>query len=690
MALAAQAAAPQPEPSPPTGPAVPAAAAPGGDVALGAFFSISTRDAVPGLSSPAAAAHRAFDRRFPSESFVALICSGAVLPRLEAMAALRGFGRAGMLGLKDFGPVDWVDGKQRLAVIYSAPGGGRFSLSTPHRAWNVVDALLRPAATALAEIHNHGTAHRAIRPDNLFLREPGSSGLTLGPCVAGPPGFDQPEIYEPIESAMADPAGRVPGGPKHDMFALGMTAVAMLLGRQPGRELDRDELMIRRIEMGSLAAVMAPHTIPREIVDALTGLTADDENDRWTLADLQKWLNAGRPDQPRLPEPLRVTMPYTIGGKQVRTARSLAYMLGRNWTEAARRLRDDSVGRWLRDHAPERTAGARLDQALTEGEPDADAADLDALHVCRAIMALDGEGPIRFRGVAVDPGGLGPWLHEAMAAPDRRALATSVLRYMLAPKLLDRRIFGRRPDRRKAARQMINHERLRRWAGSDQPGEGLERCLYDLNVNLPCLSPMTGGRWVASVAELVKSLDEAASSGRIKEPALDNHIAAYIATRFDATGEALLTLMKPKDADDDARLGAIRLFAELQQSFGGMPLPGIAKWCAALALQVSERFHYRLIRERIGAIIDRAVPAGNVAAILKAVDIPGLKMRDERGYLAAKTTWMRLQIEAAAIARNTEMRRNRARLRGRENAAFAAGAGSLLVMFATLFLDSAR
>ena len=54
-----------------------------------------------------------------------------------------------------------------------------------------------------------------------------SNALT---CVAAPPGFDQPEIYEPIETEMAEPAGRGPGGPKHDLFALGMTAVAMLLG----------------------------------------------------------------------------------------------------------------------------------------------------------------------------------------------------------------------------------------------------------------------------------------------------------------------------------------------------------------------------------------------------------------------------------------------------------------------------
>lgn len=676
-----------PEKAAPSG-AAPASGA--GETALGANYVISAKDVLPAFSSKTVTACRAFDRRMPSEVFIAQVCSGDVMPRLEAMAALRGFGRVGMLTLKDFGPIDWADGRQRLAIIYSAPSGAKLSLS-PHKAWQVIDELLKPIATALVEIHSHGAVHRAIRPDNLFLRDPGVSTLTLGPCVANPPGFEQPDIYEPLDAAMADPSGRPAGGPKYDMFALGMTAVAMLLGKQPGSEYDRDELMIRRIELGSLEAVAPFHTLPREIVDALHGLTADDESERWTLADLQKWLSAGRPDPPRLPDALpRNIPPYSIGGKQVRSTRSLAYMLGRNWQEGVRQLSGDDLHRWVHDHAPERMAPALLDRAMVDREPDADAADSDALTVTRAVMALDAEGPIRYRGLAVDPHGLGPFLFDAMATPEKRTGASGILRYTLAQKLLERRVSGRRPDRRRATRQAINYERLRRWVLSPQPWEGYERCLYDLNINLPCLSPMAGGRWVGSVAELIKALDDAASSGRVTEPVIDNHVAAFIGARFDASGDALLTLMQPKDADDDATLGAIRLFAELQQTYGGAPLPGIATWCAKLARRVAEGFHHRPTRQLMLEAIDRAQQAGGIAPILKAVDSPGVKSRDGRAYALAKSAWMRLQLEATVIERNKEIRRERAWRRGRDNAAFAAGAGSLVAMFITLFLDSAK
>jgi hypothetical protein len=679
---------PRPQTAPAPGAPVPAAA--GGDIALGPFYLISANAPVPALATKMSAAYRAVDRRLSSEAYAGLICTGDVVPRMETMNSIKGLSKPGMLGLKEFGPVDWPGGKQRLAIIYTAPAGGRFVLNTPHQPWQIVDSLLRPAAAALNEIHNHGATHRAIRPDNLFLREAGGSALALGPCVATPPGYDQPDIYEPVETAIADPAGRGPGGPKHDMFALGMTALALLLGKQPGSEYDRDELMIRRLEMGSLPAVVPPHHVPREIVDAIWGMTADDESDRWTLGDLIKWLNAGRPDQVRRPGQGRPIPPYEIGGKQVRSARSLAYMLGRNWSEAARHVRADEMSRWVRDYAPERMSSALLDQAMLEGEAGSDAADGDPLMVTRAIMALDAEGPVRFRGLAVEPAGLGPFLFDAAANPERRNAAIAMLRYTLPQKVLEKRISRRRPDPRRATREAINFERLRRWVMSSQPWEGLERCIYDLNTNLPCLSPLTSGRWVANVIELVKALDDTASSGRVAEPALDTQIAAYIGARYDAAGDALLTLMKPKDADDDATLGAIRMFAELQQSFGSPPLPGIARWCAKLARRVAEGYRHRPTRQHMLEAIERAIPAGSVAGVLKAVDVPGLKGKDDRGFGGAKTNWAQLQVEIAAIQRDAGVRRERARVRGRDNAAFVSGAGSLLAMFITLFLDSAK
>src|SRR5262245_25914031 len=102
-----------------------------GQVVLNGQYQIHPSEPFPPLTSKGVEAYRAIDLRFPAENFVALTCSGELLPRMEAMSSLRGLSKVGMLGLAAFGAVDWPDGRQRLAIIYTAPAAGRFALSTP-------------------------------------------------------------------------------------------------------------------------------------------------------------------------------------------------------------------------------------------------------------------------------------------------------------------------------------------------------------------------------------------------------------------------------------------------------------------------------------------------------------------------------------------------------------------------------
>ena len=77
----------------------------------------------------------------------------------------------------------------------------------------------------------------------------------IGECISTPPGFDQPPMYEPLESAMALPEGRGPGTFADDMFSFGVTLLHILIGRRPGGQLRGRELLRARIANGSFAAL---------------------------------------------------------------------------------------------------------------------------------------------------------------------------------------------------------------------------------------------------------------------------------------------------------------------------------------------------------------------------------------------------------------------------------------------------
>jgi serine/threonine protein kinase len=655
-----------------------------GTVGLGGQYIISANEPVPALAGPAVTAVAASDRRTATDALAALICSGDVLPRVEVMAGLRGLSKPGLLPLRDFGPVDWVDKRQRLAAIYAMPRGGRFTLATPMVPYQIIDSLLRPAIDALREIHSRGFTYRAIRPDNLFLRDAGSSVLALGPCVATPAGHDQPEIYEPIETAPADPTGRSDGSPRHDLFALGMTALALLLGRQPGSEFGRDELMVRRLEWGSFGSVVDPSTVPPEIVDALAGMLTDSGSERWTLKDLELWLRGGRPDPPRIVRIPLAAQPYTLAERQVRTAKSFAYMVGRNWNEGARHLRSEELQRWLTDQAGDLAAASLVDQVVRERNPEDGGTDGGMLIAARAVMALDTLGPLRFGGLAVDPNGLGPFLVDAARSPEKRELAVAMIDQRLPQKLMELRP----PDRRRTTRQAINFERLHRWTMSAHPWEGLERCLYDLNPYLPCLSPLTANTWVGNTRTLVTALDQAASSGA--EMKIDKSMAAFLSARADADGETLKALMQPHQAAPEAARDAIRLFADLQRLLDSTPLHGLTKWFGGFARRLAESIHHRPTRKMLLEKIDETVPEGRLSALLKVLDIDGLTESDARGFLGARGTWQRLDSHAWALERDAEMRKLQAWRRGRDNVPIASGGGAILAFLGTLFLDSAK
>ena len=656
---------------------------------FGGRYLISTGETLRSMSTADVKAFPVADRGRPGESFAALVCPPGMAPRGEAMSALRGISKPGMASLVQFGPMNWPEGPQRMAAIYTMPTGGRFTLSSPVQPWQVVDNFLRPAALALKEIHGRGVTHRAIRPDNLFRRDISSADLALGPCTPAPAGYEQPAAFEPLESAAADPAGRGEGSARHDMFALGMTALSLVMGRQAGANMDPEEFMIRRIELGSLAAVIDPQQVPPEIVDALRSLLTDEESERWTLNDLHQWLNAGKPTlAPRQVIEL-AQQPFTLAGKQVRRARSLAYLIGRHPSEAAGQLAGGDMRRWVWNEAPEKAAAAEFDRALMERESEVSEDELMALRVSHVVMALDPVGPVRYSGLSIEPDALGPFLVDSTRDPARRATAVKLIRFGLPQKaLLKRPRFG--GNERRATRQAIAFENVRRWINSKQPWEGFDRCLYELNEHLPCLSPMTDGRWVTDPGQLLGALDKA-SRTLLRAPSIDASAAAFIASRLEVDGAALKALLNPNEADDDAHLEAIKMFAEIERrGGGGGDLSGLADWTAKIAHRFVDGFHHQETRRGLSEQVDQAAASGSISAVLAVVDQEILKERDATGFAIAKSEWGKLERDLTGDEFDNEAFRQEAWRRGQESVPLAAAGRAFLVFLITLFVSAFR
>jgi len=680
-------------PAPAAKPAAAAKAAPrpsaggGRQVTLQDRYNIFPDRPYPELATPQTPAFVAEDPTTPGEVRAALICDVEPLPRIEVMDKLKGLARPGLTQIAAFGAVDWPgsDG-QRLAVVINPPQGGRlvplgapkFAPMSPEL---LLEQVIRPVVTGLTEMFHRNQTHRGIRPDNLFYSDATRTRILLGQAVTAPSGYYQTPAFETIECSTADPDGKGTGTRAEDMFSLGATMLALLIGRVPGADMAADDFFAQRIEKGSLDACVDPREVPRDMIDGLRGLMADDWRERWTLEHFKNWLEGNRVTAPRSFSIARAHQGFDFGGKKYWSAPALALALTRKPDAGIKALRSGAVLDWMKKSLPDNTATDALASVIAEFEVSGGGGG-DAMLLSKASIAMDPAAPIRFGGFSMRLDGIGPVILSAQRKPGGIVAISEMLKNNLASFWLNSQ-----PKHVNRGVGLNAHlEKLGRWATDSGPGSGIERCLYDLNPNLPCRSPITGGRWVSDPSQLLPAIDAVAAKGGMGRQPIDRHIAAFLAARSHADTTQLLGLMQPTNVDEHSAVGTLRLLAELQSSFKAKPLPGLGAWCADLLKPVIESFHHRRRRGKLMEVTQGVARSGNLPALLKLIDDPQFKKVDRSGFEKAKERYAHAETDLANMERGNAKRIEDARRKGREVAALISSGLAVLTVGIMLFM----
>ena len=663
------------------GPARPAAAAKpaaptakakaaAGMVVLQDRYTINPTRPYPELSTPQTPAFVAEDPMTPGEVRAALICDVDPLPRIDVADKLKGLARPGLTQVAAFGAVDWpgADG-QRLAVVIHPPQGGRlvpmgatkFAKMSPEL---LLEQVVRPVVTGLTEMFHRNQTHRGIRPDNLFFSDPTRTRIVLGQSVTAPAGYYQTPPFETIECSTADPDGKGTGTRAEDMFSLGTTLLALLMGHVPGDGMSDEEYFAQRIEKGSLDAAIDPREIPRDMIDGLRGLMADDSRERWTLEQFKSWLEGNRVTAPRSFSTVRSHAGFDFNGKKYWSAQALALALTRKQDAGIKALQSGAVLEWMKKSLPDNTATDALASVIAEYEVAGNGASDDVL-LSKASIAMDPSAPIRFSGYSTRLDGIGPMIISGQRKPGGVQAITEMLKANIPSFWL-----SSQPKHVNRGVGLNAHlEKLGRWVTDPAPGAGIERCLYDLNPNLPCRSPIVAGRWISDPSQLLPAIDAVAASGSMGRQPIDRHIAAFLAARSHADTTQLLGLMQPTTVDEHSAIGTLRLLAELQQSFKAKSLPGLGNWCADLLKPVIETFHHRKRRAKLLEVTMGVARSGNLPALLKLIDDADFKKIDRRGFERAKEDYQRAEADLANLERGNAKRVSDAQRKGREAAA---------------------
>ena len=654
-----------------------------GSGVVGGRYEIDFSDRLNYLDSPQAQAFAVRDLEGVSRHRFALVLTRNSYGRFARRSEFGAIDAGAMLQPLAHGTIT-VPGvaHQRMALVLERPAGGRVMMREGKLAERfderaIIDRVLVPMEDSLRALHRAGLTHRAVRPDNMFFRDQAEGPARLGECFTAPPGFDQPDAFEPLESAMASLGGRGEGTPASDMFALGVTIVTLLRGRWPAT-LHQPQRILRRIDRGSYRELAGRLSCSSAMQELLAGLLYDDPESRWNVDQLRAWLNNKTIGRRPFQHSKSAIRPFKIEGLSCGSPRAVAFALSRHGNAARSYLADGHLTRWLERSLGNIHLADAVGAMIGDGsEDEAARVKIDDKTIARLCRILDPEGPVYFHGVAVMLDGFGYAIAEAILSGD--GATEKILESMLANAFPIERLG---PELSRARRQQIEAQfrNYQGFARGTAMGTGIERCLYEMNPGIQCQSPLLKGQSVSVLDDLLPALNRIASGGEVPgERARDAHITAFIATHMPVPEQqrAANDVSRASPGSQDCILD-LAYFARLQRLSGPARLRNLARWLGTNLQPAIQGFYSRSRRERLAAEIAEITSSGNLSNLLNLVNDRRELAVDREEYAHAVASHNHNAEMAVHFQTLFATRRNLAQAKGRR-AAYVVGCIMLLV-----------
>ncbi len=654
-------------------------------------FHILTKSPLPQLDSPCANAYQAHEFGHEGHKVVAMICKPGMPIRATMLKSMFGVVTQALPTIMDHGPIDWTPtGDKRMATFFPYPEGGPYipygAKSVPGmNESDIMRLVAKPIVSMLREMKSRNCVHRGIRLENLYWADKERTKLQLWETYSEPAGCRQSAVYEPIYSAMCDPFARGDGTIEDDIFSLGVLLLFLTIGRNPLADIKHDDLIFRRIEEGTFLYYVAQYPIPAIILEALRGMIVDDVDGRWTLDDAEDWIKGSRLSPKPMHTPRRAARPFQIENRNYSFCASLTYGIAKSWMAAPDVIRNKSLDIWLRRSMSDEKLADILQTTINPTGPGARALTDDIL-VSSACMALDKESPLHFRGFSCVPEGIGPAL--AMSAGDNERI--SLIKQLLSSKLSMFWLTARKTEQNTKHIGLLvsKYEMLLNFLDLKQPGFGIERCIYELNPDMPCQSQALREHYVTTPKELLTVLDQLGSRPDRPTLPIDRHIAAFLGARMPEIKDTDLRVLNLPAENHIQIVAMINLLAKLQRVHKMRELPGLTAWCADILKPVINRFKNIARKKRVWDAVNSAVRSGSIADVLASADNENEKAIDEAGFKKAAFEHAIITLRIANLEEMKLKQEEIARVRGESVAVTCAlliGMFFLVVLFYTHF-----
>ncbi len=621
-------------------------------VELGDRYEIAPGQRLPAFDCGMAEAYAATDRIDASRKVFALIGPGHLASRGLAIAPTRNAAGAYLMWPVTSAIVDWpvgVEGSEvlwgrRPAFIYSIPAGekiigakGQIPLLNETQ---LLKNFIQPAIQLIRDLVLIGSPHRAIRPDNIYFQSGNSGDMMFGDCLASPPGSGQPAAFETIDNAIADPIGRGGGSLADDLYAIGVMALMLYMGRDPVAQFSDEQIINAKINNGSFSTLAGGEKLAPSLAELFRGLLCDKVADRWTIKHLDGWMT-GAHFNPTLPSiPQRASRPLKFCGGEFLNKPGLAHSMSRHWSEAIVLLAGSDFDNWFkRGFGDEKAADKMLriqGLAAAYGPP----TNQRDRTVSRFIIHMGGSVPLCYKEIRTSLVGMGSMLSHYYDRKDKVQQLGELLHAKLPHAWLEEQA-SLRPDQMQLRRSL---EVIDKVIDRPGPGFGIERVLYELDRGTPCKSSLIADYYVVSLADLLPAIDAAIPGAPSGTLPMDRHIAAFIATNMSRSMDNELIPLANRGNEAGYRVGILRLLAIVQRTQQQYELPRLTAVVVEMLEPVIAAFHNTGMRAHLKEEVERHAKESRFDEMLLLLDTDGaLRKADTEGIAAAMQEYANLE-----------------------------------------------
>lgn len=605
------------------------------------------------------------------QPLIAVLCNNRYTPRTEKINAFLSTENPNLCRLMARGRLTWpTTKKEHFILIYEEMGKPLISddvgCALGLKADKVLKQVVYPVAGILRDLRNSDLFHGSVRPSNLYFGNLETlDNVILGDCLSLPPGFAQPALYEPIERAMANSTAKGIGLFEDDLYAFAVTVAALIRKTNPLEGLTDQDIIKQKIEQGSFAAIIGRERITGPLLELMRGCLSDDPKQRWTMDDLLAWVDGRRLSPKQSPKRKMAARPITYNDKKFFYPSHLAMEIAANPNRISEIIEGKELLQWIERSLSDTNMADAIEEALRFCSGGARSSH-PMFHrmITRICTILDPTAPIRYKGLSVMPDGIGYALTDAFMSE----AGVQSLYELIVNDELTHWIANNTESAFDVNAMYSKFESSRGYARTSAPGYGIERCLYVLNPEAPCMSPILKDFFVRSPEDMLDALENV-TSRKNPERVLDRHMIAYLSCKErNLVENALIDI----NSNENWRqlIGTLKVLSTIQRHAEGLQTPALAGWFIDRMDIVCKRFHDREMRKKLKVRLEKERSEGNLSKIYAIVDDPEAIQVDSQGFREAMNEYHAFETERKALEKALSRPEDVGKKRGNEVAAF--------------------